>query len=220
MATPPVAEGFQPRAHWAPTTPLRRVLFLLRLIVDLQTCSIHRDLRRELAGFSGRLLDVGCGTGLSFELLLQRVGPSGHVLAFEQSPDMFEQAFQRIKKNRWHNVHLLTLDAEHYRLPTTTGTPDAVLMHYVHDVCRSPEAIENLFSQFLPGTRISLAGMKNFTGLLRVLNWWAQMKNQPYNAFAHDMDSPWDKVLAYVPGLQVMQTQWGMGYVAHGQVGR
>lgn len=61
MATPPVAEGFQPRAHWAPTTPLRRVLFLLRLTVDLQTYSIHRDLRRELAGFSGRLLDVGCG---------------------------------------------------------------------------------------------------------------------------------------------------------------
>jgi SAM-dependent methyltransferase len=62
MATPPPsAEGFQPRAHWAPTTPLRRLLFLLRLTADLQTNSIYRDLRRELAGFSGRLLDVGCG---------------------------------------------------------------------------------------------------------------------------------------------------------------
>jgi SAM-dependent methyltransferase len=62
MATPPGStEGFQPRAHWAPTTPLRRLLFLLRLAADLQTNSIYRDLRRELAGFSGRLLDVGCG---------------------------------------------------------------------------------------------------------------------------------------------------------------
>jgi len=58
---PPPAEGFQPRAHWAPDTPLRRLLFTLRLAADLQTNTIYRDLRRELAGFSGRLLDVGCG---------------------------------------------------------------------------------------------------------------------------------------------------------------
>ncbi len=54
-------EGFQPRVHWAPDTPLRRLLFTLRLAGDLQTNTIYRDLRRELAGVSGRLLDVGCG---------------------------------------------------------------------------------------------------------------------------------------------------------------
>jgi len=59
--TPARAEGFQPRAHWAPTTPVRRLLYELRLLVDLQTCSIERDLRAALAGFRGRLLDVGCG---------------------------------------------------------------------------------------------------------------------------------------------------------------
>lgn len=61
MATPPPAEGFQPRAHWAPDTPLRRLLFTLRQAADLQTNTIYRDLRREFAGFSGRLLDIGCG---------------------------------------------------------------------------------------------------------------------------------------------------------------
>jgi SAM-dependent methyltransferase len=59
---PPIStEGFQPRAHHAPNTPGRRLLFQIRLLVDLQTNTIYRDLRRELAGFSGRLLDVGCG---------------------------------------------------------------------------------------------------------------------------------------------------------------
>jgi SAM-dependent methyltransferase len=58
---PAPAEGFQPRAHWAPDTPLRRLLFTVRLGADLQTNTIYRDLRRELAGFSGRLLDIGCG---------------------------------------------------------------------------------------------------------------------------------------------------------------
>ena len=54
-------EAFQPRAHWAPNTPLRRLLFNLRLTADLQTNTIQRDLRRLLSGFSGRILDVGCG---------------------------------------------------------------------------------------------------------------------------------------------------------------
>jgi arsenite methyltransferase len=165
------------------------------------------------------VLDVGCGTGLSFAPLLERVGTDGHVLAFEQSPDMFELASARVLKNGWHNVHLVHLDAEHYLLPSDARKPDAVLMHYVHDVCRSSKAIDNLFPQLHLGTRISLAGMKNFSGVLRVLNWWAYMKNQPYNAYAHDMETPWDKILAHAPGLHVTQTQWGMGYLAHGKIG-
>jgi arsenite methyltransferase len=187
-----------------------------------QTCSRTQGIRHRAIDLlqlklGDVVLDVGCGTGLSFEPLLQRVGASGQVLAFEQSPDMFELALKRIQTHGWRNVHLLHMDAEHYRLPATLRAPDAVLMHYVHDVCRSRGAIDHLFSQLRSGTRISLAGMKNFSGVLRVLNWWAYMKNRPYNAYAHDMDSPWDKVLAYAPSLQVTQTQWGMGYLAHGQ---
>jgi arsenite methyltransferase len=187
-----------------------------------ETCGRTQGIRHRAIDLLGLksgdvVLDVGCGTGLSFEPLLRRVGASGHVFAFEQSPDMYALAAKRIQDHRWHNVHLTYMNAEHYRLPQSLRAPDAVLMHYVHDVCRSTEAVENLFAQLRPGTRLSLAGMKNFYGMLRVLNWWAYMKNQPYNAYAHDMDAPWDKVLAYAPDLQVMQTQWGMGYIAHGQ---
>lgn len=60
MSLSPSAEAFQPRAHWAPNTPVRRLLFYLRLTADLQTNTIYRDLRR-LKKFSGRILDVGCG---------------------------------------------------------------------------------------------------------------------------------------------------------------
>ena len=54
-------ESFQPRAHWAPTTPWRKFAFRLRLLVDLQTNTIHRDLIRELPKWKGRVLDIGCG---------------------------------------------------------------------------------------------------------------------------------------------------------------
>lgn len=61
MITAASRETFRPRAHWAPDTPLKRLGCHLRMVVDLQTRSIHRDLRRQLAGCKGRLLDVGCG---------------------------------------------------------------------------------------------------------------------------------------------------------------
>jgi arsenite methyltransferase len=163
------------------------------------------------------VLDVGCGTGLSFEPLLERVGASGHVLAFEQSPEMFEQARARVERKGWRNVHLVHTNAEHYRLPAHLPAPQAVLMHYVHDISRTDAAVHNMFGQFAPGTRLGMAGMKNFSGLLRWLNWLAFVKNAPYNALASDMETPWDKVQHYAPQLVVEPTQWGMGYIAHGR---
>ncbi len=62
MASTSQVEGFQPRAQWPPSTPITRLLFYLRLTADLQTNSIYRDLRKHLTGFSGKLLDIGCGS--------------------------------------------------------------------------------------------------------------------------------------------------------------
>lgn len=61
VAAPSQVEGFQPPTHWAPSTPMRRFLFYLRLMADLQTNSIYRDLRKHLKGLPGKVLDVGCG---------------------------------------------------------------------------------------------------------------------------------------------------------------
>ncbi len=162
------------------------------------------------------VLDVGCGTGLSFELLRHQVGEQGLVLAFEQSPDMFAQAQERARRMGWHNVHLQHTNAEHYRLPPGLPLPQAVLMHYVHDISRIDAAVDNLFGQLPSRARLGMAGMKSFTGALRLLNWLAFIKNNAYNALANDMDTPWDKVQAYVPDLVVEPTQWGMGFIAHG----
>jgi len=43
-----------------------------------------------------RVLDVGCGTGLSLPLLRRRVGHAGWVYGFDQSPDMLCQARARV----------------------------------------------------------------------------------------------------------------------------
>jgi arsenite methyltransferase len=159
------------------------------------------------------VLDVGAGTGLSYEPLLQGVGSTGRVLAFEQSPEMFDRARARVERQGWANVWHCCESAEAVQLPQPA---DAVLFNYVHDILRTPKALDNILRQARPGARIAVAGMKFFpwwTGPLNLLAW---LKNRPYNAHAADMWSPWDLIEPQCDGFTRSSTQAGMGYLAHG----
>ncbi len=159
------------------------------------------------------VLDVGAGTGLSYGLLREAVGPGGQVMAFEQSPEMFAQAQARCAREAWPNVWQVCAAAEAVQLPQTV---DAVLFNYTHDITRSPEAVANILRQCKPGARVAMAGMKFFpwwTGPLNLLAW---AKNRPYNAHAADLWAPWDIVATYCSRFERQSTQWGMGYLAQG----
>ena len=43
------------------------------------------------------VVDVASGTGLSFALLTQAVGPTGHLIAIEHSPEMMALARKRLE---------------------------------------------------------------------------------------------------------------------------
>jgi arsenite methyltransferase len=163
------------------------------------------------------VLDVGCGTGLSFEPLLERVGRNGRLIAFEQSPEMFAQAEQRamgLRAQGW-NIELQCMSAEEVRF---SGRPDAALFHYVQDIIRTPEALANLFAQLPPGTRIAIAGMKFFPWWLAPLNLVAWLKNRPYNVRAHEMHKPWSLMEPRLQNFHWKATQGGMGYIGSGRV--
>ncbi len=159
------------------------------------------------------VLDVGAGTGLSYQLLLDAVGPTGKVLAFEQSPDMFVYAQDRVARHAMGQVWHVCATAEQVQLPQKV---DAVLWNYVHDISRTPEAVANIMRYTKPGARIAMAGVKFFpwwTGPLNLLAW---AKNRPYNAKAADLWAPWDIVEPYCDNFQRSSTMWGMGYIAQG----
>ncbi len=161
------------------------------------------------------VLDVGCGTGLSYALLREGVGPQGRVMGFEQSPEMFAQAQARVQHEGWHNVWHQQASAEAVCL---LEPADAVLFNYVHDISRTPQAVDNILRQVKPGARIAVAGMKFFpwwTGPLNLLAW---LKNAPYNAKASDLWRPWDLIEAWCDNFERSTTQGGMGYIAQGRV--
>jgi len=159
------------------------------------------------------VLDVGAGTGLSYPLLLDAVGDTGQVLAFEQSPEMFALAEQRLARNHWHAIWHRQAAAESVELPKMA---DAVLFNYVHDISRSPQAVDNIMRQVRPGARIAIAGMKFFpwwTGPLNLLAW---LKNRPYNAHPGELWHPWDIIASHCTAFEWQATQFGMGYLAKG----
>src|SRR5262245_15524293 len=80
------------------------------------------------------VLDVGAGTGLSYAWLRDGVRSAGRVLAFEQSPEMFELARARVEREGWRNVWHVCASAESVTLPEPA---DTALFNYTHDILRS-----------------------------------------------------------------------------------
>src|ERR1700722_6807400 len=77
-------------------------------VYDLEIAIAEPIRRRAIARPSLKpgetVLDVGCGTGLSFPHLEHYVGPQGAIIGVEQSPDMIARARARADDRGWTNV--------------------------------------------------------------------------------------------------------------------
>ena len=162
-----------------------------------------------------RVLDVGCGTGLSLSLLRAGVGPDGVVYGCDQSPEMLAIARRRQADAGWSNVRLIHSAAQQVELPEAV---DALLFHYTHDVLRSPAALARLLACARPQARVAIAGVKYFSGWLAPLNLWVYLKNYGYNGAPGELATPWDRILPLLDDWQMTPTQFGMGYLGSGRV--
>ena len=90
----------------------------------------HSPLRKKAISLLGlkpgsRVLDLGCGTGLSFPSLREKIGPSGLIVGIDFSPAMISKAASRVGKARWKNVELHCANGESLKLKKNSF--DAVL---------------------------------------------------------------------------------------------
>jgi ubiquinone/menaquinone biosynthesis C-methylase UbiE len=58
-----------------------------------------------------KVLDFACGTGANFPYIMQRIGPTGQLVAVDYSPDMLKEARQSVEAHGWTNVQLIQSDA-------------------------------------------------------------------------------------------------------------
>ena len=162
-----------------------------------------------------RVLDVACGTGLSFPFLREAVGDKGEVVGIEVSPEMMSLARQRVTEAGWRNVTLLESSLESADIP---GPIDAVLFHFTHDVMRSPPALERIFLAAGPDARIAAAGMKYAPWWMAPANVIVRAQARPYMTTFEGLAAPWDLALPYLSEFEWRSVLFGTGYIGWGRV--
>lgn len=160
-----------------------------------------------------RVIDVGCGTGLSFDRLQSRVGRIGGIVGIEQCPEMIEQARAKVAQRKWANVELVEAPAA---LAKFDGLADAAIFHFTHDILRDEAAVANVFAHLNPGARVVAAGLQ-----------WAPPWAWPTNGFVmlaalysttslEGLGHPWSRLAPRLVDFRVQHTPLGGIYIASG----
>jgi SAM-dependent methyltransferase len=161
------------------------------------------------------VLDVGCGTGLSFERLRAGVGASGRIVGIEQSPEMLARARERVVRSGWENVDLVEAPAAGAQVPQPA---DAALFHFTHDVMRDEASLANVFAHLKPGARVVACGLQWAPGWMLPANGFVLLAALYSTSSLEGLDKPWDRLARFVTDLQVESVLQGSIYIAAARV--
>jgi demethylmenaquinone methyltransferase/2-methoxy-6-polyprenyl-1,4-benzoquinol methylase len=93
-----------------------------------------------------RVVDLGCGTGLSFPHIMERIGPDGHLTGVDMTTGMLACARERCDRAGWHNIELVQSEIGSYKFPQdinaviSTGVMGYVL-EYDHVIQATAQAL-------------------------------------------------------------------------------
>ena len=166
------------------------------------------------------VIDIGCGTGLTFPSLYQGVGPTGRIIGIDISADMLEQAQQLVTQNGWRNVELTAVDITHYDFPVKA---DGILSTFALIlVPNAGQVVSNACQSLLPGGRISILDMawpENWSIHWRHVFFWLKpfgvtqemLRQKPWEAVWQAMESNlkdvalkrfWFRMMYFINGVQ------------------
>ncbi len=126
------------------------------------------------------VVDIGCGTGLNFSLIQDKIGSRGILLGVDASSDMLEQARSRSLAHGWKNVRLMQADATTVSPAAVTaragGPADAVLATYSLSLMGEwRSAWSRMQVIAAPGARLSVVDMQLPEGPGALLGWLARL---------------------------------------------
>ena len=160
------------------------------------------------------MVDVGCGTGLCFEQLVGRVGPTGTVIGVEPAAAMRALAAERVAAQGWTNVVLIGSPVESAELPMA----DHVLFCAVHDVLQSAPALDHVLAHVREGGGVAATGGKWAPPWAVAVNAGVLALHAPFVRTFAGFHRPWALLAERVPGLAVDEVALGGGYLAWGRV--
>jgi SAM-dependent methyltransferase len=102
------------------------------------------------------VLDLGSGGGIDCFLAAKRVGPGGHVIGVDMTPEMLDRARRNAASGGYTNVEFRLGEVEH--LPVADSTVDAIISNCVINLVPDKrQAFAEAFRTLTPGGRLSVS---------------------------------------------------------------
>lgn len=163
-----------------------------------------------------QVVELGCGTGLNFACVQQRIGPEGRIIGVDLTDAMLDVARARIARERWNNVELVQADVAEWMVPDGVSAVYSTLA-----LTLLPEydaVIERVSHALKPGGRLAVLDMKQPQGwptwLVRFVAWL----NKPFGV-SLDLATrhPWDSVQRYLTETECKEYYFGALYLCVGR---
>lgn len=161
------------------------------------------------------VLDLGCGTGLNFPLLIERIGNRGHLIGVDFSSEMLACADERVKRFNWKNVDLIHSDITNFQITNDlNGVLATGVFGYLDECDRIIEAISHAL---VPGGRFAIVDGKHPSKwpawLFHLFVWLSSPFGLTEEYFS---GHTWESVERYLEYTTFEEVYGGMMYISSG----
>jgi len=162
-----------------------------------------------------RVVELGCGTGINFPLIVEQIGPEGRLIGVDLSPKMLACARERVERAGWKNIELVQSDIVAYNFPEgVNGVLSTGVFGYIADYDRVIKAASHAL---VPGGRLAIMDGKRPerlpSWLFHLIVWFSRSFGVTSDYFDK---RTWESVERYFQKTAFEQMYGGMLYISSG----
>ena len=162
------------------------------------------------------VVEIGCGTGLNFGLLEERIGPEGRLIGVDLTDAMLAGARTRIEASGWRNIELVESPAASFRFPPEV---DGILSTFA--LTLEPDfdrVVEEGAKALKPGRRWVNSRPQAAIQLATPSSAGADPLGQTVRSLCRGGEAPpWESLQRHLKHVTMQELYFGVAYVAVGE---
>ena len=162
------------------------------------------------------VVEIGCGTGLNFSLLQEKVGPDGRIIGVDLTEKMLDRARKKVERRGWKNVQLVQSDAARYDFPENLS--GIISTFAISLVPEFDEVIHNGAEALHSGGHFVILDLKRPKAVPIWLVGLGVFLTKPFGVSLDLMDRhPWESISRYLAEVSHTELYGGFAYISVGK---